>query len=141
MRDREDQVSREMQRCRHFNGIQHKCCEAGVNYMSVRDTSGKGLAKFPCLTLKDGHATTTCSKRDLPSRQDAEAIVDQREASIAAFLKKSCLGICGTCDSESTDWRQHGDCIYSVPCGHRVGQGDAKGYKAGVLKARAEAKR
>lgn len=132
---REKHVLQVMRTCEHFNGIQHDCCEAGVSYDSVRDSNGRVPVAFPCLP-GFRPATTTCDKRKLPTREEAERIEADREKAIKAFLRKSELGICGTCDVRSTDWVQAGSCIYSKPCGHRVGQGDAVKYKAGVLKAR-----
>lgn len=128
-RARELRILQEMERCVHFNGVQHGTCLAGVVYKSVQR---HGPMKFPCLST-DGD----CARRELPTREQAEAIEKERESRIAAFLQRTRLGIC-ECGSEATDWEQSGPCIYSIPCGHRVGQGNAKQYKAGVLKARAE---
>lgn len=128
-----------MNTCLHFRGIQHDTCEAGVALKDVKDVAGPGMARYPCLTLEQGkEARTVCPKRRLPTREEAEAIEAERDRRIRAFVQKTALGICGTCDVESTDWTQDGPCIYSQPCGHRVGQGNAKQYKAGVLEARAK---
>ena len=35
-------------KCIHFNGISNKCCDAGIRYDSVRDTSDRPY-KLPCL--------------------------------------------------------------------------------------------
>jgi hypothetical protein len=128
----EMQVRREMATCRHFTGIQHKDCRAGVNYMSVRDTSGKGMAKWPCL---DKGATTTCSKRELPTEAEARATVDEREAAWGRFMDEVEQGICATCHVKADDFVQVGPCIYAKPCGHRVGQGDAAQHKRALAKA------
>lgn len=130
-RDRGLQVAKEMATCRHFKGIQHKKCEAGVVYDSFKGL-GPLWKVLPCM------GPGSCASKSTPTQEEAEAAADAREAHIAAFLAKTNLGVCGTCDDRSTDWKQAGHCIYSVPCGHRVGQGDAKKYKAGVLEARAK---
>lgn len=131
---REKHVLQAMQTCEHFTGIQHKACAAGVTYDSVKD-GGKPIA-LPCLPGWRP-CNSTCEKRKLPTREEAEVIEAKREEALQAFLRKGQLGICATCDTESTDWYQNGACIYSRPCGHRVGQGNAKDYKMGVLAARA----
>lgn len=125
---REMRVLHEMSRCAHFTGIHKRTCRAGVDYERARE--GPQLA---CLVP----AVTICASRELPTREQAEVLADQAEEQQRAFLAKVTMGICGTCEDESTDFRQIGKCIYSVPCGHRVGHGKAAEYKAGVLKARA----
>jgi len=147
MRDREADIAAEMLRCKHFTGIHYRECRAGVVYMQVRDTSGPGMAKFPCLSLSRPGlhgsaqvraATTVCEKRELPTRAEAEAIVDERARRIAEFTRELRLGVCTVCKASPSAWEQSGSCIYAVPCGHRVGQGDAKKYAAGVLEERAK---
>lgn len=131
--ERERRVSKALATCKAFNGLMHNVCESGVRYDSFK-AQGPLWKVLPCC----GDGSGTCAVKVTPSRAEAEAQVDAQEAAIAAFLRKTNLGICGTCDDRSTDWKQHDRCIYSVPCGHRVGQGDAKKYKAGVLEARAK---
>lgn len=128
-------IRREMKRCRHFNGTQHPTCDAGVAYTSFPAPLFKTL---PCLGPPDA---APCDKRSCPTLEEAEALCAERDRAIEATLSKGRLGICATCDDVSTDWTQSGPCIYSVPCGHRVGQGNARKYKAGVLEARAKEQR
>lgn len=35
-------------------------------------------------------------------------------------------GLCNVCKTKTTSVRQVGRCVYADPCGHRIGQGDAK---------------
>ena len=127
MSDIERQVRDEMARCVHFTGVQHNQCKAGVVYLSVRDASGKGPYRWPCLTRGES-AITTCAKRQLPTRAQAEKTVTERETHVQAFLAKVRDGkVCPTCDKPITGRQRVGRCIYLRPCGHRLGQAAALG--------------
>lgn len=67
----ENRLAQIMDRCRHFTGVQHDTCEAGVAYASVRDTSQPGPYRWPCFA-KNG-ATTSCALVNRPTREEAEA--------------------------------------------------------------------
>jgi hypothetical protein len=135
IKQRERDVQREMATCVHFNGIQHDRCAAGVPLVSVRVSSATEPNRWPCLRGVD----LPCANRHLPDRDEAERRHDERDALVSEMLSRSARGICVTCGDQSTDWDQVGACIYSQPCGHRVGQGNAAGFKASVLKKRASA--
>lgn len=70
MEFREQLIQKNMQDCRHFNGIQNKCCEAGVNYEALTED---GKYKLPCLKAIIG------LKRD-PARCDKFATMTREEA-------------------------------------------------------------
>jgi len=129
-------VEREQLTCVHFNGVQHGRCRAGVPYDSVRADARPGLRNFPCF----GAAELPCQNRSLPSLEEAERIVDEREAAVAVALARIANGVCIECGVESTDWKQAGHCIYAMPCGHRVGQGNAKEFADSVRKNRIKGK-
>lgn len=61
-------------RCSHFNGLQNRKCEAGVEYESVK-VIGRGV---PCLTDHRDGAKLECAKRHLPSDAEAEEILRKR---------------------------------------------------------------
>lgn len=68
-RKRLDPIARHMAKCIHFTGIwPDKQCEAGVAYDDVRDGSVRPY-RLPCI---DPDATTTCAKRQTPTREEAE---------------------------------------------------------------------
>lgn len=135
---RSKRLAQMQQTCRHFIGIQHRTCRAGVDMKSMRDVSQPGPACWPCLPGIDGKRSSfTCVHLSLPTAEEAEADMRAIEEATDAFLKKMALGVC-QCGVEGTDWKQVGSCIYAEPCGHRIAQGNAAEYKAGVLKARAE---
>jgi hypothetical protein len=50
-----------MTRCRHFNGIQHDECLAGVAYRDVRDATARPYHCLPC--LGKGGCATVCELR------------------------------------------------------------------------------
>jgi hypothetical protein len=106
--------------CRHFTGIQHETCAAGVRYVDVRDASQPGPYRWPCIDVR-GPASTECPKRSLLTAEEHEArerevdaIVDQALAAIAA-------GKCHECGAAIEPSRKIGRCLYGA-CGHRIGQ-------------------
>lgn len=59
--------------CRHFTGIQHKTCDAGVAYQDVRDTSlSLDGGRFPC----HGRGSERCPKFAAVTQEEEDA--DQR---------------------------------------------------------------
>jgi hypothetical protein len=67
-------------KCRHYNGIGNdaKCCGAGVRYKDVRDDSGPGMYRWPCLKLLgQPAATTACEKRSLLTPEEHDAREDE----------------------------------------------------------------
>jgi hypothetical protein len=79
-----------MRKCRHFNGIQHNECEAGVSYSTVRAPlsaeraarEGRSMA-LPCF----GDAEAACDRRSYLSREEAEAKWDRDEETTAQTLE------------------------------------------------------
>jgi hypothetical protein len=125
-------LEKRLQRCIHFTGIQHDRCAAGVDYMSVRDLSVRP-ARFPCT---NSDAVTKCVRRELPTREQVHAEMAEENAAIEAFLTKLRDGICPHCGKKPDDFEQVGHCVYARPCGHRIGQGNAEEYKAGLRTSR-----
>ena len=115
-------MSRLAEECRHFNGIQHKVCAAGVDYMSVRDVSGPGIAKWPCLTLHGRcSATTVCPSRSLLTEEEQAAKEARITAAIDKALADIAAGKCHECGADAEPSTRVGRCIYNA-CGHRRGQ-------------------
>jgi hypothetical protein len=108
-------------RCRHFNGIQHDRCKAGVNYLDVRDESQPGPYRWPCLTWADKAATTECSKRSLLTQVEHAEKEEQIVAAMAKADADIAAGKCHVCGAASEPSRIIGRCKYAA-CGHRVGQ-------------------
>ena len=73
-------------RCKHFTGVQKDTCAAGVVYASVRDDTTRPYG-FPCLLDYAGNAT--CEKRELPTREEAEA--EERESDAAFQRVNLCM--------------------------------------------------
>lgn len=118
--------------CVHFRGIQHDKCCAGVDMKSVRDESQPGPYRWPCITLTGitkkptPQATTTCEKYREPTADEIKADEDAFNARLDEMRERTKRGECSTCGQKATRARQVGKCVYLDPCGHRVGQGDAK---------------
>lgn len=108
--------------CRYFTGIQYQRCGAGIEYASVRDASGPGMARWPCLHLSGRPAAeTSCEFRSLLTEQEIAA----REAEHAAAVKRAfellAEGKCHVCGAVITETKVIGRCLYAA-CGHRLGQ-------------------
>ena len=56
-------------KCRHFNGIQHKVCEAGVSYDSLPRNERGGLV-LPCIQPE---CQFTCDKYEEPTPEEIAA--------------------------------------------------------------------
>jgi hypothetical protein len=115
----EEKVQQEMNRCIHFNGVQHDKCEAGVNYHELLGDGPGCFAHLPC--LKDDSGTVVCPKREFCSRETAETNVNEHEAHIKQFLEDLRQSICQICKVQVKQ-RQVGSCVYGT-CGHRLYQG------------------
>lgn len=79
-------IERQMERCRHFTGVQHEVCAVGVRYADVRDESTRPFG-FPCLANYAGNAT--CAKLARVTREEAEA--EEREWQAAHGRINACL--------------------------------------------------
>ncbi len=112
-------------RCRHFHGV-HKFCAAGIDPHTVRDTSGKGMARWPCLTiLGQAPCATTCEKRVLMTAEEHAAEDAALNAATGKFFADLAAGNCPHCGAKVERRKQVGPCVYAKPCGHRLGQGRA----------------
>jgi hypothetical protein len=101
-----------MQKCRHFMGVQHKTCEAGVELAPLRDTSGPGMARWPCLLLaKDKDAATTCSKRSFLSADEQAEEHRRLDAVVADVL----AGKCPQCGAALTVREGGGSVVKTCP--------------------------
>lgn len=71
--------------CIHFRGIQHATCLAGVEMAPLRDASGPGLARWPCLpTLHRGRpCATSCASFRAITEEEAAAEMEAVDAMIA----------------------------------------------------------
>jgi hypothetical protein len=80
-----------MQKCRHFRGVQHKTCEAGVELASLRDTSGPGMARWPCIQGSgERAAVTSCEKRSLLTADEQRELYARLDAAMADAMADKC---------------------------------------------------
>lgn len=116
-------MRKSIEECRHFNGIQHETCLAGVRYRDVRDASGPGMARWPCLTLSARPpCTTVCEKRDLLTADEIAARDREIMEASTRAVEAIAAGKCHVCGARVESRRVVPPCAYAVPCGHRIGQ-------------------
>jgi hypothetical protein len=114
-------------KCVHFRGIQHATCEAGIVMLSVRDASHLGPYVWPCLPpMKPGQLRTTCPQYREPTPEEIAADEAALQARLEEMRGQAERGECSNCGVKVTKVRQAGSCVYAEPCGHRIGQGDAR---------------
>ncbi len=110
--------------CVHFRGGQHATCGAGVDLISVRDTSIRPY-RWPCSDFGEGPAATTCERYLEPTTEQFATSKAEMDAVIALMDSRTKRGECCECGEPMADVRQVGACIYATPCGCRQGTGDA----------------
>ena len=116
--------SRFVSECKHFTGIQNDCCKAGIEYSSVRDISGPGMARWPCLHMVNRDpATTVCPKRQDKSSEDWDREEAALSEALSRFDESIAAGKCAACGADAEPSRVIGRCRYAA-CGHRMGQVD-----------------
>ena len=86
-KQRKVEIEREMQHCEHFTGIQNKVCKAGVNLRELVGGPDLGWALLiPCIDGDQKTRTVYCDKRKCPSREEAESLIENREAKFRATM-------------------------------------------------------
>lgn len=76
--------------CRHFNGTQHDCCEAGVNYRGLAGEPSLGcMTHIPCLPGFDPKhgPMAECVHRSVYTQAEAEQAFKDSEAAMERHLK------------------------------------------------------
>lgn len=111
-----------MNKCVHFNGIQHGRCRAGVAYSDARDQNGL-LPCRPDAAIRVG--AKPCESFQEMSQQQVDELRAKIEARFAELRERGRRGECGACGARIERAQQVGRCVYAQPCGHRIGQGDA----------------
>ena len=107
-----------MDRCRHFTGIQHKVCKAGVCYETFRKPNG-ALVPLPCFSTDK--SVEVCDKAEWYTEDEAVKIDAEHELAVVAFLENIASGKCHICKIVVAQ-EQVGRCVYGS-CGHRLYQG------------------
>jgi hypothetical protein len=86
---RVDRTMKKMNRCKHFNGIQHDACAAGVDYALVKDMTTSPY-RFAC--FKDDGGALACPVAEFPTAAEAEAeIVESDKRLAAAFEARAAI--------------------------------------------------
>ena len=76
--------------CKHFNGIQHDCCDVGVNYRALTDDSPGFVHRLPCFTEHSRHdcgPVEHCSQFQLPSPAEVAAFEAEMEREHEEFMR------------------------------------------------------
>ena len=95
--------------CKHFTGIQHERCTAGVRYLDVRDSSQPGPYSWPCLKLRP--CTTTCGKFESVTADEEQAFQRESDRILAAVLADKCP----ECNADLLIAKSGGSCVKSCP--------------------------
>lgn len=111
--------------CVHFNGTQHKACDAGVAYESVR--AGHGF-RLPCLPVEGVTCATTCHRFTLPTAEQLAEHEAKIQAALDRLSQRAARRECVVCGEPVATFEQGGRCVYAKPCGHRQGQGRAADF-------------
>ena len=109
-----------MSKCRHFNGIQHDACKAGIRYDTFRT---EPRTRLPCLP-NVGNALiplSTCKYFDAFTTEEQASIDKAFAKAIAEHLEKLASGVCPVCGKATEPRKRVGRCLYAA-CGHRIGQ-------------------
>jgi hypothetical protein len=106
-------------KCRHFNGIQHDACEAGVRYEDVRAKEGRPYATLPCVDVGYG-VNGECTNRSLLTQEEHAQLEAQFRASFDEMCKAAAAGKCHVCGANLEPSKVVGHCRYGA-CGHRQG--------------------
>lgn len=73
---KEQLIEQRMGKCRHFNGVMSKVCEAGIRYDDVKKLREDGKVSLPCLLHVD---SKNCQKLNCMSFAEAEAKAQEWE--------------------------------------------------------------
>lgn len=70
-------------KCRHFNGMMNKVCEAGIAYDAVKKSRAEPGAGWDIPCLKDRREASTCDKCEYNTAEDAERRIAAIEESFS----------------------------------------------------------
>jgi hypothetical protein len=93
---------REYEKCHHFNGIMNKCCDAGIEYDSVRPDG----YRLPCLepSIGDDRQKGDCSLYRLSTPEEIAAEDAAFESAKERFMKTLPLIAEVKSSHEGEDW-------------------------------------
>jgi len=105
--------------CKHFNGIQHDTCRAGIAYKQFLN---ENYPNFPCLTRQDGTLSGACASFEFSTEDEIEAHEKASAQAAANYFKALNAHVCPECGQSTLPEKQVGRCVYGA-CGHRLYQG------------------
>lgn len=113
-------------KCRHFNGIQHKACKAGVVYKDVElHAEEHPRVRIPCADFAwlgvDVRTPDTCPARSFLTQEEHAALEAELDLAVDRALALNASGKCHVCEADIEPSKIVGRCKYAA-CGHRIGQ-------------------
>lgn len=112
--------------CVNFNGVQNAACKLGIAYKSV-EAMTPGAHTLPCSRTPERAACpSSCDSYTEPTVEQLAEFNRQLDARFAEIADRHKRGECAECGAKVASVEQVGRCVYARPCGHRIGQGDAK---------------
>lgn len=112
--------------CVNFNGVQHSACAAGIAYKSVEGMK-PGHHTLPCFrTPERTECPSSCASYTEPTVEQLAEFNAKLDARFDEITQRQSRGECRDCGAKVVSVSQSGRCVYAEPCGHRIGQGDAK---------------
>lgn len=82
---RDQFIKSALRSCRHFNGIQNKKCQAGVEYKPWNQATNEAM---PCLPESiNGRSVWECASFEMMSREEAEQEADARLVKVERTTK------------------------------------------------------
>lgn len=105
---------RRLATCKHFNGIQHKACRAGVTYKDVEAEAPPLTGRhLPCLpNMKSGVCEGECAKREFPTAAE----VEEREVAMMKSLDNTRMAIVAISEKIGKWKKGMGGCGGDMPC-------------------------
>jgi hypothetical protein len=111
LKSRRDQ---RLKTCKHFSGVQHKACKAGIKYADVEAAAPPLTGRhLPCLpNLKSGACEGECAKREFPTPEEVEA----REQEIIRSISRTGTAIAAVVEKIGKWKKGMGDAQGQMPC-------------------------
>lgn len=104
--------------CKHYRAMaDHKTCEVGIVYETVRARPGK--YKFPC----HSDEFKTCPHAVYQTPEEKKAELDEIGKMAQQFFESLGNDICPYCGEPIKHKEQVGRCVYAYPCGCRLYRG------------------
>lgn len=113
--------------CRHFNGIQHSTCQAGVVCDELTGGGFGSALRLPCLREIEGDVVP-CQQRVLYTPEELAQQEQELNTAVEQLVARLAQGLRVVCGERPTHMIQVSRAYYAEPCQHRQGVGNAKAW-------------